>query len=131
MSDCHQRQAVTSSGAAMNSHSGGSRGERLGYRLGHATRRLVRRATAVRETMVRRGLHPLVATLLVRAVPVAFAAILICIVLLLGLLIALTIVLARLIENADLRGHCCSCQHCCHCQCVWCDPMFWEDDTWK
>jgi hypothetical protein len=36
-----------------------------------------------------------------------------------------------LIENADLRGHCCSCQHCCHCQCVWCSQLFWDDDNWR
>lgn len=115
----------------MNSHSGGSRGERLGYRLGHATRRLVRRATVVRETMVKCGVHPLVATMLVRAVPVALIALLTSLVLGLGLLIGLAIVLARLIENADLRGHCCSCQHCCHCQCVWCSQLFWDDDNWR
>lgn len=79
--------------------------------------------------MVKCGVHPLVATLLVRAVPVGCAAILTCVVLSLGLLISLAIVLARLIENADLRGHSCSCQHC-HCRCVWCNQLFWDDDTW-
>jgi hypothetical protein len=63
-------------------------------------------------------------------VPVAFAAILMCIALLLGLLVTLAIILARLIENADLRGHSCSCQHC-HCQCVWCNRLFWDDDSWR
>jgi hypothetical protein len=80
--------------------------------------------------MVKWGVHPLVATLLVRAVPVASIAILTCFVLGLRLLIVLAIVLARVMENADLRGHCCSCQHC-HCQCCWCNPLFWDDDTWK
>jgi len=113
-----------------NGHREGSRGERLGYRLGHAARRLARRATVVREMMVTWGVHPLIATVLVRAVQVAFAATFACVVLWLGLLIALAVVLARLIENADLRGHCCSCQHC-HYQCAWCNQMFWDDDTWK
>jgi hypothetical protein len=113
----------------MSGHREGSRGERLGYRLGHATRRLVRRATVVRKSLVKRGVHPLIATVLVRAVPVALAAMFACVVLSLGLLIVLAIVLARLIESADLRGYC-SCQHC-HCQCVWCNQLFWDDDTWK
>jgi hypothetical protein len=130
MSDCHQCPAARRSGAVMNSQSE-SRGERLGYRLAHATLRLARRATAVRAAMVKWGVHPIIATVLVRAVQVAAGAMLTSLVLGLGLLIGLAIVLARLIENADLRGHCCSCQHCCHCQCVWCNPMFWEDDTWK
>lgn len=118
-----------SSDAAVNGQGEGSRGERLGYRLGHATRRFVRRATAARRSMIKGGVHPLIATLLVWAVPVALAAILTCVVVWLGLLIVLAIVLARLIENADLRGHCCSCQ-CCHCQCIWCNQPFW-DDTWS
>lgn len=115
----------------MNSHSGGSRGERLGDLLCHATRRFVRRTIVVRETMVKWGVHPLIATVSVRAVQVALVALLTSIVLGLALLIGFAIVLARLIENADLRGYCCGCQHCCHCQCVWCNPQFWEDDTWK
>jgi hypothetical protein len=114
----------------MNSHREGSRGERLGYRLGHATRRLSRRVAGVRASMVKWGVHPIVATALVRAVQVAFVAMLTCLVFWLGLLIVLAIVLARLMENADLRGHCCSCQHG-HCQCVWCNQQFWDDDTWK
>ena len=114
----------------MNSHREGSRGERLGYRLGHATRRLARRATVVRKSLIKCGVHPLIATVLVRAVQVAFAAMLIFVVVWLGVLIAPAIVLARLIESADLRGHCCSCQ-CGHCQCVWCNQLFWDDDTWK
>ena len=111
--------------------SGGSRGERLGNRLAHATRRLVRRTTVVRETMVKWGVHPLVATVSVRAVQLAFVALLTSLVLGLGLLIGFAIVLARLIENADLRGYYCGCQHCCHCQCVWCNQMSWDDDIWK
>lgn len=114
----------------MNSHREGSRGERLGHRLGHAMRRLARRSTAARKTMIELGVHPLVATVLVRAVQLAFAAMLACVVLWLGLLIVLAVILARLIENADLRGHCCSCQHC-HCQCVWCNQLFLDDETWK
>jgi hypothetical protein len=115
----------------MNSHSGESRGERLGNRLYHAMRRFVRRTRVVRETMVKWGVHPLIATVSVRAMQVALVALLTSLLLGLGMLIGLAIVLARMIENADLRGHCCSYQHCCHCQCVWCNPMFWEDDTWK
>lgn len=114
----------------MNSHGEGSRGERLGYRLGHATRRLARRVTVVRKTMVKWGVHPLIATALVRGVQAAFVAVLACVVMWLGLLFVLAIVLARLIGNADLRGYCCSCQHC-HCQCVWCNQLFWDDETWK
>jgi hypothetical protein len=119
-------------GATMTSRREGSRGERLGYRLGHATRRLARCATAAKGTMVKWGVHPLIATALVRGIQVAFVAVLTCVVLWLGLLIVLALVLARLIGNADLRGHSCSCQHCpCHSQCVWCNPMFWDDDMWK
>jgi hypothetical protein len=84
---------------------------------------------AVRASMVKWGVHPLVATVLVQAVQVAFVAMLTCVVVWLGLLFVLAIVLARLIGNADLRGHCC-CQHC-HCQCLWCNPLFWDNDTWK
>ena len=119
-----------SSGATMNGHREASRGQRLGYRLGHATRRLVRRATAARRSMIKGGVHPLIATLLVWTVPVAFAAVLTCVLLGLGTLTLLAIVLARLIGNADLRGYCSGCQHC-HCQCVWCNPMFWDDEKWK
>lgn len=114
----------------MNSRREGSRGVRLGYRLGHATRRLARRAIVFRKAMVTWGVHPLIATVLVRTVQVAFAATFACVVLWLGVLIALAVVFAPLIENADLRGHCCSCQYC-HCQCAWCNQMFWDDDTWK
>lgn len=100
----------------------------MGRRLGHATRRLARRATAIGESMVKSGVHPLIATALLRIVQIASVAILIYVVVWLGVLIALAMGVARLMEHADLRGHCCSCPHC-HCQCVWCNQLFWDDDT--
>lgn len=111
----------------MNGHREGSKRERLGYRLGHAMRRLAHRATAVRRAMVKCGVHPLLATVLVRAVQVAFVAMLACLMLWLGLIVVLAIVLARLMENADLRAHSGSCPHC-HCQCIWCNQPFWDND---
>lgn len=114
----------------MNMHCEGRRGERFGYSLGRATRRQMRRATAIRESMVTWGVHPLTATSLVRAAQVASVAILICVVLWPGLLIVLALVFARMIEQADLKGHCCSCPHG-NCQCVCCNQVFWDDDTWR
>lgn len=107
-----------------------SRGERVGYWFGRVLRRFARRATSARDSMVEWGVHPFIATAVLWIVRLAVVVALIDMVFWLSLLIGLVIAVARLLEHADLRGHCCSCPLC-HSRCAWCNSLFYDDETWK
>ena len=80
--------------------------------------------------MVGLGVPWVIATASLRIVHVICAVAVICVLLSVTVLATLTAIIARRIERVDLRQLSCTCSHC-PCQCICCNPLFYDDETWK
>lgn len=80
--------------------------------------------------MVGLGVPSVIATASLQIVHFLFVVAVICVLLSVMVLATVTAIIARRIERVDLRRLSCTCSHC-PCQCVWCNPLFYDDETWK
>jgi hypothetical protein len=89
-----------------------------------------RRAIAVRGGMVAFGVPSTIATSFVQSVHVIYVAAVICVLFSTTLLVTLAAVFARRIEQVDIRVLSCTCFRCAG-HCLWCNPLFFDNEDWK
>lgn len=78
--------------------------------------------------MVALGVPWVIATVSLRIVHLMCAVAVICVLLSVTVLTTVTAILARRIERVDLSQLSCTCSHC-PSQCIWCNPLFYDDET--
>jgi hypothetical protein len=80
--------------------------------------------------MVALGVPSVIATAGLQIVHFICTVAVICVLLSVTVLTTVMAIIARRIDRVDLRQLSCTCSHC-PCQCVWCNPLFYDDETWK
>jgi hypothetical protein len=78
--------------------------------------------------MVALGVPSVIATASLRIIHLICAAAVICVLLSFTVLATVTAIFARRMEHVDPRQLSCTCSHC-PCQCIWCNPLFYDDET--